>query len=174
LSRFHRRGLSNRTITYSNCFLGSLTCINVHELFPQYKAIIHSFTILSLLFTEENLSMLLQFFCAEHFNVVRRVSFSSITRISSSFLYVANSLYIVNIYIILYCRELKTLNFVHSHTLPSKRNRYFRPCKTFPSTNKTDSVNYLVSHFGSTDDESSIKLLKKALDIGCTFWDTAG
>ncbi|GAB5594015.1 hypothetical protein Unana1_08915 [Umbelopsis nana] len=32
----------------------------------------------------------------------------------------------------------------------------------------------LVSHFGTTDDESSIKLLKKALDIDCTFWDTAG
>jgi len=27
--------------------------------------------------------------------------------------------------------------------------------------------------YGKVDDENSVKLLNKALDIGCNFWDTA-
>lgn len=29
-------------------------------------------------------------------------------------------------------------------------------------------------YYGEVDDENSYKLLNKALDIGCNFWDTAG
>jgi hypothetical protein len=28
--------------------------------------------------------------------------------------------------------------------------------------------------YGKVDDENSLKLLNKALEIGCDFWDTAG
>lgn len=41
------------------------------------------------------------------------------------------------------------------------------------STSLTIRAMSLSGMYGSADDEESMKVLKKAVDIGCTFWDTA-